>query len=212
MAAAKKTNWAAILIVIGVVFVVWLLLTRKAAAGGSSGGGGLVGGGGSGYPLGQQQQQPQGGGGLSAGFPGSGGVPANASTLSSFLGGWLSNVLNTGYANAATLQIDNGYEPGGALDGLTIPDEPLALFDVNQLATDIPDYSGATDTSGLDTIDTNISDGFIDDSGDSSGLGLIDTNITDGSIADNSFTSFNDDNYDYGGDAEQNLGLNQGFA
>lgn len=204
------------LLIIGVVFVVWILLTRKTAVGSSSGGGGgLVGGGGSGsYPF-QQQPQQGGGGGIGASIPGAGGSPASASNLSSFLGGWLSSVLNTGWANAATLQIDNGYEPGGALDNLSIPYEPTALFDVNQLATDIPGYG---DTSGLGTIDTNITDGSIpyDTSGDGSSIGLIDTNITDGSIGgydpSTDFTSFNDNNFNYGGAAEYNDGLNQGFA
>lgn len=219
--AAKKTNSGAIIGVIGVVVVLWLLLHRKAAAAGSSGGGGgLVGGGGGGVPLPGQQQPRQGGGGGGLGLPSLGRSAPASSSAASYLAGWLSSVLNTGYANASRLEIEDGYEPGGAMDQLSIPYEPTALFPLDELTQDIPGYGD----TGLDTIDTNISDGYIGGGdgllplgsydipgyGDTSGLSVDETNISDGSVAyDNSGFSgdFQDDTYDPWGSGVTDVGL-----
>lgn len=132
--------------------VVWYLLTHKKPVAGGSGGGGIVGGGGGGgFPQQQQKPQQSGGGlGVSPSFGGGGG----GSGVSSALKKWINGVLNQGYQNAAGLSLSSDYIPGlGETPGLSIPSDPLQLFDVSQLTQDIPGYDGSGDPGLLEETD-----------------------------------------------------------
>lgn len=135
--AAKKHNWGTIAGLVVAVAVVWLIWPRKAHAATSSGRG--VGSAAGGFPFGFGGAPGAGAG------PSAGGGGGSSLQLPHFNFGrsplkrWIDSVLKQGYANAAQLQVDNGYLPGlGELPGLSIPSQPMQLFDVSQLAQNIP--------------------------------------------------------------------------
>lgn len=134
--------------------VVWLIWPRKAHAAASSGRG--VGSAAGGFPFGFGGAPGAGAG------PSAGGGGGSSLQLPHFNFGrsplkrWIDSVLKQGYANAAQLQVDNGYLPGlGEAPGLSIPDKALQLFDVGQLAQDI---SGANNPYFPDVIDSGYTD------------------------------------------------------
>lgn len=138
--AAKKTNWGAVLLVIGLVAVGWYFLTRKKTAKAGGGGGGVFGGGGG--PLSSALRPPQsgGGGGIGAGpgggfGGGGGGVNPLAQLLRNFLG----------QQNAYNQQVARFLQPQNPdLSGVSIPSIPFDWggYSPNDFLTtsDVPYY------------------------------------------------------------------------
>lgn len=165
--AAKKTNWGAIAVVVGIVGVAWYLLSRKKAAAG--GGGGAYGGGG-GTPLfpGGNSRSPAGGTGVpNVGVPASSfGGPSLAQRIQSLLG-----FVRAGNAAGMLLPSSNAYLPGlGTSPDFSIPMQPTNLFDLSQVAQPIQIF----DTSSISPTDLSLSNFSIPY--DSFNMGGIDPN------------------------------------
>lgn len=156
--AAKKTNTGAILLVLGIVAVVWFFLSQKKKPAASAGGG-AYGGGGGGTPL------FPGGNVRSGNVPGGGGASGGSIQLPSFSGPSLAQRIKAllgfvaqGNQQGMLLQSSNAYLPGlGVSPDLSIPLQPVSLFDVGQLAQPIPGF----DTSSISPTDLSLSDSSI---------------------------------------------------
>ena len=151
--AAKKTNTGAILLVVGLAAAAWFFLSRKKSAAG--GGGGAYGGGG-GTPLfpGGTSPSPAGGAGapsaLNIPIPSFG--PSLAQRIKSLLG-----FVAAGNQQGMLLQSSNQYLPGlGTAADLSIPLQPMQLFDVSQLAQPIPFDTGSVAPTDLSLSDYSI--------------------------------------------------------
>ncbi len=161
MAKRKSSAGTVIAIIIAVVAGVWILprllaALRSGRSGSTSGVSALP-------PLLKlpppKPPQPSKGGGV--GFGGGaappGGTPSTRG-LAQALAGWINNVVTYGWRAAAQMPI---YQSGDYLNGLgidpslSIPLEPTSLFDVGQLATDIPGLNGL---GSPDVIDPSFTD------------------------------------------------------
>lgn len=205
--AAKKTNWGAVLLVIGLAVAGWYLLTRKKRPAGSGGGGGILGGGGGPRSSALRPPQSGGGGGLGVGpgggFGGGGGGGVNplAQLLRNFLG----------QQNAYNQQVAQFLQPQNPdLSGQTIPSIPFDWggFSPNDFLTTstvpyyqdqsiTPDYidSGAIPYQSFDWGSSSPSDFLVTQSVPAdagSSLDVIDTS----SYLDNTQIDANGNTYD----------------
>lgn len=154
--AAKKTNWAAVLGVIGVIAAIWLLWPKKAGASGSgAGGGGPL----QRLPIGSQQLPQSGrpaGSGTAAGSPGL--------KIPSFGGNPFTNWLKSLYAYGQQ-NIGSYYTDVSSLPGVTnsIDYQPLNLLnDLPSWTQNDPNAPWNSDTGANFDVTSNDSGWGID--------------------------------------------------